>query len=352
MYKVVIAEDEELERIYIRTIIEDNLPDVFVVGEAKTGNEAIAILHREKADLLIVDINMPTVDGLEVIKVAKHSSPHMKVIITTAYDDFEIAHTAIKLRVDEYFLKPIRKEVLLDTITGYLKTFVSEKKADEKKLAELIHAIYQCSYKESRDILKEYIDIVYVTKENVEAIAEELKKGALAILQAGSELGAKAERNFSFEVETLKLKVITHNKYDVFNAFCNMLELIFDGMNKNGYLAENGMKQIVDYIERNFKKGISLESVANHANISTYYLSKIFKKEMGINFVTYITNQKIELAKELLTTTDIPISNIAMDLAYNEPSYFSKVFKRSVGISPTEYRENFLAERSKSYAKI
>lgn len=88
------------------------------------------------------------------------------------------------------------------------------------------------------------------------------------------------------------------------------------------------MKAVIDYIERNLKKGISLEDVANHVNISTYYLSKIFKKEMGVNFITYVTNRKMDLAKEMLVNTDIPVLNIALDLAYNEANYFSKAFKR------------------------
>jgi YesN/AraC family two-component response regulator len=73
--------------------------------------------------------------------------------------------------------------------------------------------------------------------------------------------------------------------------------------------------------------------------MSSYYLSKIFKKETGVNFVTYLTERKIEIAKDMLANTDVPIINIALDLSYHEPNYFSKVFKKSTGMTPTEYRK-------------
>ena len=112
-------------------------------------------------------------------------------------------------------------------------------------------------------------------------------------------------------------------------------------MNIKGKISDNGMESVVDYIERNLKRGISLEDVANHVNISTYYLSKIFKKEMGVNFITYVTDRKMDLAKEMLVNTDIPVLNIALDLAYNEANYFSKAFKKKTGLTPSEYREQY-----------
>ncbi|WP_416390300.1 helix-turn-helix domain-containing protein [Romboutsia hominis] len=73
-------------------------------------------------------------------------------------------------------------------------------------------------------------------------------------------------------------------------------------------------------------------------NLSPNYLSKTFKKDIGINFITYITNKKIALAKEMLKDTDTPILNISIDLSFNKPNYFSKVFKKIVGLTPSEYR--------------
>ena len=67
-----------------------------------------------------------------------------------------------------------------------------------------------------------------------------------------------------------------------------------------------------------------------------------------MNFVTYLTNQKIEIAKDMLINTDIPIINIALDLSYHEPNYFSKVFKKNVGMTPTAFRRKFRKKEAQS----
>ena len=76
--------------------------------------------------------------------------------------------------------------------------------------------------------------------------------------------------------------------------------------------------------------------------MSASYFSKFFKKYVGVNFITYVTDRKIEAAKDMLVNTDRPVVNIAYDLSYSETNYFSKTFKKKVGVTPTEYREQHL----------
>ena len=66
---------------------------------------------------------------------------------------------------------------------------------------------------------------------------------------------------------------------------------------------------------------------------------------MGTNFIVYVTDRRIEIAKDMLQNTDMPVINIACELSYNETNYFSKVFKKKVGLSPTEYRQRFIADK-------
>lgn len=95
---------------------------------------------------------------------------------------------------------------------------------------------------------------------------------------------------------------------------------------------------IVEFIDNNIHQDLTLSFVAEKTEISSYYLSKIFKKEMGQNFITYVTERKIERAKELLRNKEIPIINISFELGFTEPSYFTKVFKKVEGITPSHYR--------------
>ncbi|NLK27926.1 MAG: response regulator [Clostridiales bacterium] len=96
------------------------------------------------------------------------------------------------------------------------------------------------------------------------------------------------------------------------------------------------------FINENYKKDISLEDVSRSVDISSYYFSKLFKEETGENFIEYLTNIRIEKAKELLEKQDISIKKICMETGYSDPNYFSRIFKKQVGLTPTEYRERLL----------
>jgi len=91
------------------------------------------------------------------------------------------------------------------------------------------------------------------------------------------------------------------------------------------------------YIELHYSENVSLNEVADYIGFSTYYFSKFFKKEVGINFKDFLTNIKINKAKELLKNGNLNISEIAYKLGYNEPNYFSLTFKKKTGLSPKEF---------------
>ncbi len=93
------------------------------------------------------------------------------------------------------------------------------------------------------------------------------------------------------------------------------------------------------YIADNFSKEISLDDVSRFVNISPYYFSKLFKEESGLNFIEYLTNIRIDKAKELLTSSDMSMKEICVACGYTDPNYFSRSFKKNVGVTPTEYKE-------------
>ena len=82
----------------------------------------------------------------------------------------------------------------------------------------------------------------------------------------------------------------------------------------------------------NIISDISLDDAADYANISKYYFSKLFKKKTGTNFITYVIDERMKIAKILLENTDKPVAAIADILAYDETNYFSKAFKKSTGM--------------------
>lgn len=248
MYKILLVDDEALEREALKIIIEESFSNAKVVGEARFGRESIELNEELNPDIILMDIKMPGINGIEATKIIKDKNKDKYIIILTAYDEFAFAQNAIKAGANDYLLKPARPE-------------------------EVVAAIEKCIKEIEKDLL----------------IEEESSKD-----------------------NTVELE-----------DKCNSREI----------------QRVLEYIAENVTNNISLEEAAKVANMSSFYLSKLFKKEMGINFVTYISMQKIQEAKKWLLDTDEPIGNIAMELGYNEPNYFSKVFKRIEGMTPTSYRQ-------------
>ncbi len=110
-------------------------------------------------------------------------------------------------------------------------------------------------------------------------------------------------------------------------------------LNKNSETSNEVVETAKSYIEANFNKNLSLEDVSRQVNISSYYLSRIFKETTGENFIDYLTNLRIERAKDLISKTQYSMKEICNMCGYSDPNYFSKSFKKNVGVTPTEYRE-------------
>ena len=113
--------------------------------------------------------------------------------------------------------------------------------------------------------------------------------------------------------------------------------------------ADRQLKEIVDqtieYIHENFMRDISLDECADRAGTSSYTLSRLFKQITGVNFIDYVTNIRIERAKELLQDPNRKINEIAADVGYQQ-RYFNRIFKKQVGVTPGQYREMYLEATS------
>ena len=99
------------------------------------------------------------------------------------------------------------------------------------------------------------------------------------------------------------------------------------------------IEQAKRYIEANYNKEISLDDVSREVDISPYYFSKLFKDETGVNFIEYLTNIRLDRAKELLGSSDLSMKEICLEIGYADPNYFSRMFKKNLGVTPTEFKE-------------
>ena len=97
-------------------------------------------------------------------------------------------------------------------------------------------------------------------------------------------------------------------------------------------------QKIKDYLDQNFTSLITLDSLSETVYISKHYLSHLFKEQTGVSPIKYLTSKRMEKACELLSETELPVSEVSKAVGYENPLYFSQVFKRVYGISPVKYR--------------
>jgi two-component system response regulator YesN len=115
MYRVLIVDDEE-PALDSFTFMLQGTTDFTVIGKARSGYEALALIHEQKPELVFMDINIPGIDGLEVIEDVHQKFPGMIFILSTAYERFDLAQRAIPLGVFAYLVKPISKKTFLSSL--------------------------------------------------------------------------------------------------------------------------------------------------------------------------------------------------------------------------------------------
>ena len=131
MLKIFLAEDEVIVRETIKRMIPWEELGFELVGEAADGEMALPLLIRQKPDLLITDIKMPFMDGLTLAKLAKKELPELNIVILSGYDDFNYANQAINIGVEDYLLKPITKNALIERLSEIRSRYEHEKTQKE-----------------------------------------------------------------------------------------------------------------------------------------------------------------------------------------------------------------------------
>lgn len=118
-YRIVVAEDEEIARRALRLLCEKSKCPVEVVSEASTGRQVLEALEHARPDIILMDVVMPGMDGLEAARLAREKYPATKVAIVSAYEKFDYAQQALRAGAVDYLLKPVRPEQL-ETLLGKL----------------------------------------------------------------------------------------------------------------------------------------------------------------------------------------------------------------------------------------
>ena len=240
--RVLLVDDEIMIREGFKRLFDWQAHDCEVVGEAGDGMEALAKIDTLRPDIVIMDINIPIMNGLKVIQLSRIKHPGIAFVIVSGYDDFSYCREALRLQITDYILKPVNYEEFGTCI----------------------------------DNLK------------------------ISLFQQRVSTAAEPEKQ-----------------------------------------EERTITGITRYLQEHLAEEISLSVLAEQFHLNPQYISQLFKSEIGVNFLTYLTNIRMEKAKKLLLTTDLPVAEVAEQCGYGDYRVFTKVFKKNEGVTPSQYRRDF-----------
>lgn len=359
MVKVFLVEDEKFVREGIKNQIDWNAYGFDFVGEAADGELALPLIESLKPDILITDIKMPFMDGLELGRIVKNKFPDTVIIFLSGYDDFDYAQRAIHIGASEYILKPISKEKLLSVLQK-VKSVITSKYNDTDNLkiksVELDIKKFDTSNFD-KGKLREFIinggisDVEDFVKSYIDNMGGQLKSLIFrqyivmdAFIEANNFFDDKSSDKEELGNKFGSVEVIDLAVTDIYMMKEYLLNLLIYMIEKKDKLTGRQysflLNKAKDFVAKNYMNcDISLNTVAEYIGLSPAYFSTIFKQESGINFIDYLTKIRINEAKRLLRSSDKRISDIALEVGYRDQHYFSSLFKRYQKDTPKAYRE-------------
>jgi len=361
MYKVFFVDDEASMRAGIRESIDWDSSGFILAGEAPDGEMALSLMQEIMPDILITDIRMPFMDGIELSREAKKTMPWIKIVILSGHDEFEYAKQAITIGVEDYLLKPVTSTKLMETLGEIADRIDKERRSNVENLIASV-----------QDISK--LDLISFTEFNETPVIEKLRYASKADVAGFVEdylesFDSTSKASFIFIyyifmdvllsaakiIEELggEAKVVLSEYFDAGSQLGDdtgienigalltaVLEKVIEFRDASTGSKYNGIiKTAQEFIKKNYSdKDISLHSVAKEVSISPNHFSTIFSQETGETFISFITRVRLDKAKTLLKTTQMRTSDIGYDVGYNDTHYFSYVFKKNTGMTPKEFR--------------
>ncbi len=361
MLKVMLVDDMDIVRIELKRIpVWGEKSGFIIVDEARNGEEALLKLEKNNIDLVITDIRMPKIDGMELLSriVEKNLCPC--VVLLSDFNEFSYARQGMILGAFDFLAKPANSEELTKLLSRASEHIISRKKETErvKKLEEIFEERTE-EYFEGQDIDK-IIELIQSRDEKavdsirhiIERIGANLEYDVMKVegaLKKAVPLVIKGILNENSWLEKYMdingLNTVTVLEFKEFNEIVDYImktvQNIISAFNtyQLGY-QEMGLVWIVsNYVLQNIDNGLSLQTVADNLYMNRSYISEVFKQRTGISFIEYLTLIKLERAKQLIRTKRLKSYEVAEQLGFKDVEYFGKIFKKHTGKTITEFRQ-------------
>lgn len=363
-FKVVIIDDEPWTREVIKTLANWEALGLEIVGEASDGEYGLELIRLMSPDIILTDVKMPHLNGIDLIDTLRKEDNHTPVIFISGYDDYTFIRSALKLEAIDYLLKPIKSEELNLQLSNCVKLL------EERKAANLYNKSIEVGFLNSV-----WANKFYTLRDNLSDSLKSLDSAVimlkcdeiyeLVIKNEGEEVSKEVNvciyytlmntlENFilsrEFEVrEILKINDSTF-VFSKDSSLKDMMEFIkklsctateqIKEYNRNRNRLDIG--KIKKYLEEHYTEGITLELTAANYYVSKEYLSKAFKLSMGKGFSEYLTELRMERAKELILDYKIPLKDVGELVGYLDQAHFYKTFKKFFGKTPGEIRGSII----------
>lgn len=389
--KVLIVDDEPKIRRGLRCLIDRMALPLEVCSEAEDGETALEEAEKHRPDILLVDINMPFINGLDFIERLRHTRTDSKIIVISGYEEFSYVQRALALNVQAYLLKPIDSEQLekaLIEAIGQLDSERSARRHFEWAIARIGESRETLQEEFLRDAAEGRLAEEEIRDFRVYFRFPEPKRMVLAVISvrgtmndkpwqhllhlyvlkdimAESTEGIRYHYLFTDDQsnvlllydadetmdETIRLRVINALSTELNisvryecepAASLTKLSAAYDKITERMYGdAEVSpiVEEAIQFIGRNYSDAeLDLAKVAESLKIHPVYLSRLMKQEIGMPFARYLSSVRISKAVQLMRDPKMRIRQIAEMVGYSGATYFSTAFKKVLGISPAEYR--------------
>lgn len=392
MFNVMVVDDEKSMREGLQKFLarqEDLFDEVYT---AANGVEAVQLLKDKQPQVIVTDINMPHMDGLEFIELLKMQRQDVKIIVISGYDDFSYAQRAMRSGVEHYLLKPVDRRELIEVLRKTREEYydrikarqedVEEKERVQKQQKLLCDRFLGMVLKgpvekeewrfelELLDLWKD--DITYTVciandtamqgdqkarERHKEALEENCDKLGIRMLavQEDEEAAVLLLAADSPEKAAVMAQWIEQQKEQAVSVGTEEIALKFGGLVKGiaevhlSYDAarKDSMVEQQDIANRALRligskwndPKLTLNDIAGELYVSHNYLRYLIKEKTGMSFVKYVTELRLERAALILSTTDMKVQEVALEVGFEDAGYFTRVFTKKYECSPSKYRE-------------
>ncbi len=325
------------------TIIPWEQHEMQVVGDVANGMAALELLEETVVDLMIVDLQMPVMDGFDLIKACKLRYPRMQYIVLTFHEDFEYVQQAMRLGAIDYLSKVrLEEENLNDVLTRAARTLRRlrfDSPGEEELRPAMPDALFDsleeewaaCQWiydEDQHDVLDRKMQHMHIPFRDLNRIG------------IGVEHYLKSAYGYVAD-DSLDRVSTTDELIRYFRSLKrSLLEYACSSMDLN-----NSQRCILMASARTLKRlGSNLRTVevASEVGMSRSYFSTSFKRITGINYIEFLQQHRVRLAERLLQETDLTISEITRQAGYEDEKYFGSLFSRYYDVDIEKYRESIL----------